>query len=64
MSSPNDAIISNHSQLDLTSFLKITWVFVNTLIFLKPWGQFSKTFTSVAIILEYENNSYNCKLHV
>ena len=25
-------------------------------------GQFNKTFTSVAIVLEPENNSYNCKL--
>ena len=25
-------------------------------------GQFNKTFTSVAIVLESENNNYNCKL--
>ena len=24
-------------------------------------GQFNKTFTSVAIVLEYESNSYTCK---
>ena len=27
-------------------------------------GQFNKTFTSVAIVLESENNSYICTLHL
>ena len=28
------------------------------------WGQINKTFTSVAIVLESENNSHTCKLHL
>ena len=27
-------------------------------------GQFNKTFTSVAIVLKSENNSYTCTLHL
>ena len=30
----------------------------------KIGGQFNKTFTSVAIVLESENNNYTCKLHL
>ena len=28
------------------------------------WSQFNKTFTSVANVLESENNSYACKLQL
>ena len=30
----------------------------------ESWSQFNKTFTSVAIVSESENNSYTCKLHL
>ena len=28
------------------------------------WGQFNKTFTSVAVVLGAENDSYTCKLQI
>ena len=28
------------------------------------WGQFKKTFTSVAFVIKLQNNGHNCKLHL
>ena len=31
---------------------------------METWGQFNKTFTSVAFVIKLQNNGHNCKLHL
>ena len=63
-----EGFVSKQGQLQpLLPPVTVEWAIHSTYFHSKYgifWGQLNKTFTSVAIVLEFESNSYTCTLHL